>query len=217
MNRIITYRVISVCARQYDPVPFAGLTPMAPAITRSRLALCSAPCKALRFAPPAHARGLRALTVPARSPSLGHCVMANGEWRLAGPTSIIDGHVERRYAAVIGAAFRHTLRDWTILRGADADRRPQGRDQHLPHTRALSRFAEGVSAFRTTRNRTRYCPQGISSRSSTEAWRYCWKREDSTPQPLNAPLRPARTIRAEIARLSFATLDVGGSRLHLRH
>jgi hypothetical protein len=28
------------------------------------LHLCSAPCKALRFAPPAHTRGLRALTVP---------------------------------------------------------------------------------------------------------------------------------------------------------
>ena len=30
------------------------------------LHLCSAPCKALRFAPPARARGLRAWTVPAR-------------------------------------------------------------------------------------------------------------------------------------------------------
>ena len=35
-------------------------------ITRTMLHLCSAPSKALRFAPPAHARGLRALTVPAR-------------------------------------------------------------------------------------------------------------------------------------------------------
>jgi hypothetical protein len=38
----------------------------ATAITTTMLHLCSAPCKALRFAPPAHARGLRALTVPAR-------------------------------------------------------------------------------------------------------------------------------------------------------
>ena len=38
----------------------------ASAITAAMLHLCSAPCKALRFAPPAHARGLRALTVPAR-------------------------------------------------------------------------------------------------------------------------------------------------------
>jgi len=37
-----------------------------PAITLSMLDLCSAPCKARRFAPPAHTRGLRALTVPAR-------------------------------------------------------------------------------------------------------------------------------------------------------
>jgi hypothetical protein len=36
------------------------------AITTTMLHLCSAPCKALRFAPSAHARGLRALTVPAR-------------------------------------------------------------------------------------------------------------------------------------------------------
>ena len=38
----------------------------ASAITTTMLHLCSAPCKALRFAPPAHTRGLRALTVPAR-------------------------------------------------------------------------------------------------------------------------------------------------------
>ena len=36
------------------------------AITQLMLDLCSAPCKARRFAPPARARGLRALTVPAR-------------------------------------------------------------------------------------------------------------------------------------------------------
>ena len=36
------------------------------AITPTILHLCSAPCKALRFAPTAHTRGLRALTVPAR-------------------------------------------------------------------------------------------------------------------------------------------------------
>jgi hypothetical protein len=40
------------------------------AITRSMLRLCSAPCKALRFASTALARGLRALTVPARRPLL---------------------------------------------------------------------------------------------------------------------------------------------------
>ena len=38
----------------------------ASAITTTMLHLCSAPCKALRFAPTARARGLRALTVPAR-------------------------------------------------------------------------------------------------------------------------------------------------------
>jgi hypothetical protein len=47
----------------------------APTITQSMLDLCSAPCKARRFAPPAHARGLRALTVPARRSRLGHYVM----------------------------------------------------------------------------------------------------------------------------------------------
>ena len=46
------------------------------AITQLMFDLCSAPCKALRFAPPARARGLRALTVPARSSRLGHYVMA---------------------------------------------------------------------------------------------------------------------------------------------
>jgi len=38
----------------------------APTITPSMLDLCLAPCKARRFAPPARARGLRALTMPAR-------------------------------------------------------------------------------------------------------------------------------------------------------
>jgi hypothetical protein len=40
------------------------------------LHLCSAPCKALRFAPPAHPRGLWALTVPARRSSARIYVMA---------------------------------------------------------------------------------------------------------------------------------------------
>ena len=48
------------------------------AITQLMFDLCSAPCKARRFAPPAHARGLRALTVPARRSCLGHYVMAGG-------------------------------------------------------------------------------------------------------------------------------------------
>jgi hypothetical protein len=47
----------------------------APIITQSMLDLCSAPCKARRFAPPALTRGLRALTVPARRFSPGHYVM----------------------------------------------------------------------------------------------------------------------------------------------
>jgi hypothetical protein len=48
------------------------------AITQLMFDLRSAPCKARRFAPPAHARGLRALTVPARSSRLGRYVMAGG-------------------------------------------------------------------------------------------------------------------------------------------
>jgi hypothetical protein len=55
----------------------------APIITQSMLDLCSAPCKALRFAPTAHARGLRALTVPARRSGLGHYVMAGGVMALS--------------------------------------------------------------------------------------------------------------------------------------
>ena len=50
----------------------------APTITPSMLDLCSAPCKARRFAPPAHARGILALTVPARRSRPGHYVMAGG-------------------------------------------------------------------------------------------------------------------------------------------
>jgi hypothetical protein len=47
----------------------------APTITRSMLDLCSSPCKARRFAPPARARGLRALTVPERRSGPGNHVM----------------------------------------------------------------------------------------------------------------------------------------------
>jgi hypothetical protein len=46
------------------------------AITTTMPHLCSAPCKALRFAAPAHTRGLRALTVPARRLPVGNDVMA---------------------------------------------------------------------------------------------------------------------------------------------
>jgi hypothetical protein len=55
----------------------------APTITQSMLDLCSAPCKARRFAPPAHTRGLRALTVPARRSRLGYYVMAGGVMTLS--------------------------------------------------------------------------------------------------------------------------------------
>jgi hypothetical protein len=54
-----------------------------PTITPSMLDLCSAPCKARRFAPPARARGLRTLTVPARRSRLGHYVMAGGVMMLS--------------------------------------------------------------------------------------------------------------------------------------
>ena len=52
-----------------------GTIAAAPAITRSMLGLCSAPCKALRVASTALTRGLRALTGPARRPSW-HYAMA---------------------------------------------------------------------------------------------------------------------------------------------
>jgi hypothetical protein len=55
----------------------------APAITQLIFNLCSTPCKARRFAPPAHARGLRALTVPARRSRLGHYVMAGSVMTLS--------------------------------------------------------------------------------------------------------------------------------------
>jgi hypothetical protein len=49
------------------------------AITQLMFVLCSAPCKARRFAPPALTRGLWALTVPARRSPPGHYVMAGGD------------------------------------------------------------------------------------------------------------------------------------------
>lgn len=55
---------MSTC--DHGEVITSGVTSTPPAITTTMLHLCSAPCKALRFAPPARTRGLRALTVPAR-------------------------------------------------------------------------------------------------------------------------------------------------------
>jgi hypothetical protein len=52
------------------------------AITQLMLDLCSAPCKARRLAPPAHARGLRALTMPAR----------RSVWLLRGVWNVCSGH-----------------------------------------------------------------------------------------------------------------------------
>ena len=60
------------------------------AITQLMFVLCSAPCKARRFAPPARARGLRALTVPARRSRLGQYVMAGGCDGIAGPILTVD-------------------------------------------------------------------------------------------------------------------------------
>ena len=42
------------------------------------LDLCSASCKARRFAPPARTRGLRALTMPARRSGYGNYAMLGG-------------------------------------------------------------------------------------------------------------------------------------------
>jgi hypothetical protein len=71
-----------------------------PTIRRAMLDLCSTPCKARRFAPPARARGLRALTVPARRFGPGNHVMV-GEvmmrsWADLGQILIVDRDSERR-------------------------------------------------------------------------------------------------------------------------
>ena len=64
------------------------------------LDLCSAPCKARRFAPPAHALGLRALTVPARRSGPGNHVMVGGvmmrSWTDVGLILTVDRNCERR-------------------------------------------------------------------------------------------------------------------------
>ena len=67
--------VVSIGGRDVTTSPIAA---GALTITHSMLDLCSAPCKARRFAPPAPTRGLRALTVPARRSSPGHYVMVGG-------------------------------------------------------------------------------------------------------------------------------------------
>ena len=71
-------RARSLCASGVHDAATIWTTGDALAITQLMFDLCSAPCKALRFAPPAHARGLRALTVPARRSRIGNYVMAGG-------------------------------------------------------------------------------------------------------------------------------------------
>ena len=79
--------------------------------------LCSAPCKARRVAPPAHARGLRALTVPARSSEMGNCVMAGGVMTCNLPILSIDLGSQRRYSVVISPVQHAPLPRGTISRG----------------------------------------------------------------------------------------------------
>jgi hypothetical protein len=55
---------MSICGPHEVSTSGGASTPSA--ITTTMLHLCSAPCKALRFASPRAACGLRALTVPAR-------------------------------------------------------------------------------------------------------------------------------------------------------
>ncbi len=65
--------IVAVC--EVSDVSTIRATLDTSAITQLMFDLCSAPCKARRFAPPALTRGLRALTVPARRSRLGHYVM----------------------------------------------------------------------------------------------------------------------------------------------
>ena len=87
------------------------------AITHVMFDLCSAPCKARRFAPPAHARGLRALTVPARSSRMGNCVMAGGVMTCNVPILSIDLGSKRRYSVVISPVQQAPLPRGNISRG----------------------------------------------------------------------------------------------------
>ena len=71
--------VVTIVARFWARIRATSCTSSdAPTITPSMLDLCSASCKARRFAPPTRvsARGLRALTAPARSSPDCNCVMA---------------------------------------------------------------------------------------------------------------------------------------------
>ncbi len=58
-----------------------------PAITCDSMALCSAPSKALRSAPPPRSAGLRALTAPVRSARTGSYVMADD------PAGLLVSHI----------------------------------------------------------------------------------------------------------------------------
>jgi hypothetical protein len=87
------------------------------AITHWMFDLCSAPCKARRVAPPAHARGLRALTVPPRSSELGNCVMAGDVMTCDLPILRIDLGSKRRYAVGISPVPHAPLPRGTISRG----------------------------------------------------------------------------------------------------
>jgi hypothetical protein len=86
-------------------------------ITHLMFDLCSAPCKARRVAPPAHARGLRALTVPPRSSEMGNCMMAGGVMTCNLPILSIDRGSKRRYSVVISPVQHAPLPRGTISRG----------------------------------------------------------------------------------------------------
>ena len=80
----------------------------------------SAPCKARRFAPPAHVRGLRALTVPARRSGPGNHEMVGGvmmrSWTDLGLILTVDRDSDRRYLSLSPCSL-HPPRD-ELPRGA---------------------------------------------------------------------------------------------------
>jgi hypothetical protein len=99
------------CSRA--PLPASLPAQVLPAITASSMALCSAPCKALRFAPTPLARGLRALTAPPRSSTNGTYVMAG---RVAAPAVVLTldvGFGAALSCRYLAGATRHPLRGRT--------------------------------------------------------------------------------------------------------
>lgn len=131
--------------------------------------LCSAPCKALRFTSTPLTRGLRALTAPARSSSIGSYVMAGNVTPLKfsnlGFSNLgIDVKSARRYSANISPVLsEHPLRFAVTACGARFHLTASGHRSNAPKNNKFRGVAHRACALTSHTELRRRQPSALSN------------------------------------------------------